>query len=480
MKQRSLERPAQDLLLPPLVPTEIVPVKTEQVEPTETQETDRYDETTSLKKFTARNTPFSIVSVETNGTAPEVSEALAVHMYSHQNSSVLMVNHSNKPSDASDLSRMVQEAQESDDDSDDVYATPRGGVLPMTPPQPQIPQFALDDVDSPLRNPRAPPEPPVQPPNQPPVLAFIPATPSGVTPGPDVAIQMGNFYEAMAEEPPQRRPSLVRRAFGRRQRDSVDYPPNSSRTPRFLSRALSLSRRRSSSRTREFSDLPPYRTDFPQEGDEPREGSKLHPFWRPQWSGDEYDDDDDDWYHHRRSREDDEEEDEYLRYPLVDNRPSKPRRSFSEKIKRTWASLPVREENYAADDGTGPERRTIRRTSSGNLRVIRRLSSIESLGRRFSFHDRPSTAPEGDGRRGFWRGSSVHKRIRDSSRRRRNSLGEHFEDIQNLPRRLSERRREKRSRELRQQISGPTEVRDGVEDVIRSGYNRDNGNTNRI
>jgi hypothetical protein len=36
-----------------------------------------------------------------------------------------------------------------------------------------------------------------------------------------------------------------------------------------------------------------------------------------------------------------------------------------------------------------------------------------------------------------------------------------------LARRLSERRREKRSEELRQKISGPREVRDGVGDVIR-------------
>jgi hypothetical protein len=37
----------------------------------------------------------------------------------------------------------------------------------------------------------------------------------------------------------------------------------------------------------------------------------------------------------------------------------------------------------------------------------------------------------------------------------------------NFPRRLSERRREKRTQELRGKISGPKEVRDGVGDVIR-------------
>lgn len=45
--------------------------------------------------------------------------------------------------------------------------------------------------------------------------------------------------------------------------------------------------------------------------------------------------------------------------------------------------------------------------------------------------------------------------------------------LQDLPRRLSERRREKRSRELRQKISLPREVRDGVHDVVRRNNYRD-------
>lgn len=484
-RQYSTRQPEQEkgvveatLASPLLPPPQIIASKPEQSEVAEPHhDGDRHDDSTSMKRFTARNTPFSIVSVETNGTAPELSEAMAIHMYPHQNSSLLMVNHSNKPSDASDLSQKEIEAYGQDMFKYTVQAASSGGV-PVTPPQPQVPHFALEDVDSPLRNPRDPPEPPSLPSGQPPALAFIPATPSGVTPGPDVAIQMGNFYEAIAEEPPpQRRESLVKRAFSRRNRSTTEYPPNSSRTPRFLSRALSLSRRRKR-RSQEFSDSPPYRTDFPQEGDEPPEGAKLHPFWRPQWLDDEYDDDED-WRHSRRSS--DYEEDEHLRYPPVDNRPSRLQRSFSEKFKRTFAARSsLDEEDYPADDGTGPERRTIRRTPSGNLRVIRRLTSIESLQRRFSQPDRPFTAPEEDSRRSFWRGTSVHKRIRESSRRRRDSLGEQLEEIQNLPRRLSEKRREKRSRELRQQISGPTEVRDGVEDVIRSGYRRENGHANRI
>lgn len=465
-----------------LLPPHIIMSKPDQSEPAESVESDRFDDAASMKKFTARNTPFSIMSVETNGTAPELSEAQAIQMYPHQNSSLLMVNHSNKPSDEPEASQIDNDTKASKTQMRSGNGGPADG-LPMTPPQPQIPHFALEDVDSPLRNPRAPPEPPTLAPGQPPALAFIPATPSGVTPGPDVAIQMGNFFEVIAEPPPPppRRPSLVRRALTLKNRGSVEYPPNASRTPRFLSRALSLTRRRRSSRRREISDSPPYRTDFPQEGDEPAEGAKLHPYWRPLWSEDEYDDDD--WHYSRRSSDyDEEEEDEHLRYPLVDNRPSSLKRSLSNKVKKTLASLPSRnEEYYTTDDENGPERRTIRRTPSGNLRVIRRLTSMESLRRRSNQPDRPFTAPEEEEEnRGFWRGSSVRGRIRESSRRRRNSLGESLEELQNLPRRLSERRREKRSRELRQQISGPTEVRDGVEDVIRSGHHRGNGDANRF
>jgi hypothetical protein len=52
--------------------------------------------------------------------------------------------------------------------------------------------------------------------------------------------------------------------------------------------------------------------------------------------------------------------------------------------------------------------------------------------------------------------------------KRRLSLGSKLEELQNLPRKFSEKRREKRSQELRKKISGPKEVREGVGDVIRS------------
>merc|ERR1712025_1299239 len=103
---------------------------------------------------------------------------------------------------------------------------------------------------------------------------------------------------------------------------------------------------------------------------------------------------------------------------------------------------------------------------------MRRRNSASSLRRRSSQSDRPETAPEEDRSRGLWRGMSSNGRTRSESRRRF-SLGDQFEEIQNLSRKLSDRRRERRTRELRQKISGPRDVRDGVEEMIRSSNQRE-------
>src|SRR5690606_6814518 len=121
------------------------------------------------------------------------------------------------------------------------------------------------------------------------------------------------------------------------------------------------------------------------------------------------------------------------------------------------------DEVYPADNGIGPERRTIRRTPRGNLRVMRRRNSASSLRGRFTQNGRPYTAPDEESHRGFWRGNSVQKRDRPEGRRPF-SLSGPLEEIQSLPRGFSEKRREKRHQELRQKISGPKDVRDGVED----------------
>ncbi|KAL7956086.1 hypothetical protein V8C34DRAFT_223002 [Trichoderma compactum] len=397
---------------------------------------DQHDDVLSVKKIPLRNTPFSVASMETCATAPELVEALAVQMFPHQNSSVLMVNHSNRPSEAALVRRVT---------------SPPGSLMahlyeraPATPPQKR---FSSLEVDSPLRNPRAPP----QPPRYPPAINFIPATPSGMTPAAERVVLQGNYFESLKEKPPGR-PSIVRRAFSRR-RHSIDYV-STSRGPGFLARTFSLSRR-----TRDDSDISLYK-----DNEQPTEEDKLHPFWRPQWisdedseprSGeDEYSDGEDDY----------ERDDEVYRYPPVDNRPRRPTRSFSQKVKQTFAILPSQE--YHVDDVHGPQRRTIKRTSSGNLRIVRRKISAESMRRRQS-QSRDPRSIVGEPRKRFWRRRSISRGSVTGSRRF--SIGSKLEEIQNIPQKISERRREKRSQRLRQMISGPKEVRDGVGEVIRPG-----------
>ncbi|KAM0420845.1 hypothetical protein ACHAPT_011375 [Fusarium lateritium] len=412
---------------------------------------DRHDDFLSVKGYGPQNTPFSLASVDTNGTNPVVSEALAVQMYPHQNSSLLMVDHSTKPSESLD------EDQKEDTELEVPLPTDSSEEAPVTPPQTQ---FSFYDIDSPLRNPRAPPEPP----SHPPAINFIPATPSGSTPAHEKMVQMGNYFEALGEKPP-RRPSMVRRAFSRHRRHSVDYGPSTSKAQSFLARRLSLSRTRHGKGMPDMEREPAY----PSPDDSPAEENKLHPFWRPQWSSE---DSDEDGYDDDGIRFSDDPVQQVYRYPPVDNRPKGLERSFSSRMKRTFAVLPPREDSYYTSyDWPTTERRTIGRTPSGNLRVMRHRASLDSL--RHTYHDdpRPHSALDGDGKRPFWRANSIHRRA--NKERRRLSLGSRLEEIHNLPRKISEKRREKRSRELRQKISGPKEVRDGVGEVIRSSAARD-------
>ena len=436
------------------------------------------------KRLSIQNTPFSIASVDTCGTSHEVSEALAVSIYPHQNTSVLMVDHgSAKPSDDSDLSKRSQ-------------PTPRGGAAgylndqprptitttapdsdePTTPPQPQ--RCQADDMDySPLRNPRSPPEPP----SDPPAIAFIPATPSGMTPAGERQVLMGNYFEEM-DAKPKRSISLVRRALSRRRySESVATSPF---RPKFLVRSLSLSKavRRvtepivsSSDRGAEVEERP-----YPTAEHPPANEHMLHPFWRPAYSDYEPDegahsDDGHAGYEEPYER--------VFRYPPVDNRP---RRNFSQRLKRTFAVLPVHEPqsriSHAAKN-FDTDRRTIGRTASGNLRVIRRRGSLDSLSQSRHLSDqRPYTAPDSpEPSPSFWRDHTrfvtsegmerleekFEKPGRSERRRLFPTLSNKLEELQSLPRRLSERKREKRSQELRRKISAPKEVRDGVGEVIR-------------
>lgn len=403
------------------------------------------------KRLTAHNTPFSQASVETNGThsVADISEAMAVNIYPHQNKSVLMVHHQSKNPDYANGLQRTSTAQTGKTagpgrtrDTAEIMANGLGGG-PVTPPRPKM---NMDDVDSPLRNPRAPPVPPA--------IQFIPATPSGLTPAAEKEKMLGNYFEEM-----QKRPSLVRRAFSlRKSPDST-----ASRAPGFLTRTFSYSRNlrkdtaenlasdkaREPSRTRH---APPRDVPSPDE-------TKLHPFWRPSSEVD-IDDDDDFVY------DVPDEVEKIYRYP-----PMQRRRSLSDRVKRTFAILPVQNDDHYTNAGQrSPERRTIRRSPSGHLRVMRSRGSYGSLrwSNSHSFDqedDRPSTAPGHSNRRAW----GPEKRVDSQGRRLFPGWQDKVQQygFHNLQRRLSEHRRLKRTQELRQKISGPREVRDGVGEVIK-------------
>jgi hypothetical protein len=404
------------------------------------------------QRLLVQKTPFSLASIDTTGTFnAEVAEAQAVSIYPHQNKSVLVVDHSNRPSENSSLEQKSRNSQQSSSlghQSGDlqlpkpiIKTTAPDSSVPVTPPQPM---FKMDDVDSPLRNPRAPPEPPA-----PPVIAFIPATPSGLTPAHQKENMMGNYFGVVVEKP-QRPVSLLKRALTGRSLAGRRFSESGPSNPGLLFRTFSLSRqpRKEPSYLERVENEPMY----PTPEDRPREENKLHAFWRPSYAESE-DDDDEDWVH-------DVDEDETYRYPPVDNRPT-PRRtlSLSDRVKRTFAILPSQDAYYESEGATA--RRTIRRTPSGNLRVVKlHRRSLDSL----RGASRPYSPPHAMTSVGLWRTYSLGR-----------TLGRGIEKygLHNIPRRLSERRREKRSRELRGKISGPREVRDGVGDVIKRAGVRD-------
>ncbi|KAK3373398.1 hypothetical protein B0T24DRAFT_528810 [Lasiosphaeria ovina] len=416
---------------------------------------DRYGDPFFGKRLSVQNTPFSLASVDTTGTShAEVSEAMAVNIYPHQNKSLMIVEHSARPSESSSLERY--KTSETETPTIRAIDVDSGNGIPVTPPQ----TFSMDDVDSPLRNPRAPPEPPS--------LQFIPATPSGLTPTTEKEKMLGNFFE-MAEEEPKRGLSLLRRTLSRRR--TSEYGPSPSRPVGLLTRTFSLSRSIRKGREGEKDERPGLRRHSTAD-DGPADENRLHPFWQPAYIEDS-DSDPEDWYEETPV-------DRTYKYPTIDNRPALPRRGLSARMKKTFAILPSRDE-YEDTSATrdAPERRTIRRTPSGNLRVMKFRRSMESL-TRLPLHDgRPYTAPEqrdGGGRHlRFWRSPSLSraasgpkKRASAESVKKSGSgflptLGKRI----NFPRRMSERRRTKRTEELRRMISGPREVRDGVGDVIR-------------
>jgi hypothetical protein len=367
-------------------------------------------------------TPFSIASNETACTTAEVSEAMAVTLFTHQNKSVLIVQHEKAP-EASPSIKPI-------DTSAPTMVVNGKATVPVTPPQPGHP---MDEVDSPLQNPRAPPEPPAGPP----AIKFIPPTPAALNSSQEEDRQLGFDERPATSERPKRTMSLMRRAFSNRRNSEPTFGG-------FLQRTLSLRDRRAGSNDESAQTSKGVNPAlYPSVADQPSDGSRLHPFWRPTHFWDDLEDHDSD-------------ADDGLRYPPIDNRPGPPKRSLSGKLKRTFAILPIKDTDF---DIHPADQRIIQRTDDG-MRVVKQRSN-SSLKRD---DDRRRFGPRSDdlGHGINWKdGRRVHMIP---------GLGLSVEYIgwSEVKRRLSERRRAKRSEKLRASISGPRRVKSGVDDVLRS------------
>lgn len=388
------------------------------------------------QRLSAQVTPFSQSSHDTHGTALEISEALAINLYPHQNRSVLMVQHGPLQPRAAPKGRPIHLRTSSlplPTDPD-----------PMTPPQRGYPLEM--EADSPLRNPRDPP--------QPPLIKFIPPTPAAVSPDDDTK-QLGHDFlpgeaNTISAVPLERRPSLLQRALSTHRRESISIST-------ILPRRFSLGRQPKNS----VDTASPH--TYPTVSDQPADTSRLHPFWRPARFWDDLDSDDE--------YSDDEWDDPNYYPPSANMHPalSAPKRSLSSVLKRTFSIMPARDREI----GFGAPRRTIRRSGSGNLRVVQRNNgSVGSLalGEYVRFASarqgmRNSSAPI-EGMSGADSRMS-RERMRDVGFGRWNfKVGVRWVSVSGVER-WAERRRERRREGLRRSISGPRGVRDGVEDVLR-------------
>ncbi|KAI9048527.1 hypothetical protein LZ554_007360 [Drepanopeziza brunnea f. sp. 'monogermtubi'] len=394
------------------------------------------------KRLSAQATPFSQTSYETAGTSAEVSEAMAVTLFSHQNRSVLVVQH--RPS-SEDSPSTLKQLNISDTPPAEMSVNEKLATGPVTPPQPSHP---MDEVESPLRNPRDPPEPPA--------IKFIPPTPAGFDPWQEEDGQLGFDMDerpVSSGDKSKRKISLLRRAFSNRRNPEALVP-----TAGLLKRTFSLSggrRNVSDGSTQTSKERANLVTLYPSVDDRPADAGKLHPFWRPSHF---WDDLERDRYF----------EDEDYGYPPIDNRPPPPQRTLSQKLKRTFAILPIEENHYHDTRPHATDRRTIRRTSSGSMKVVKQRSNTslrrDGNHRNMYKEDRsPVTGPPpGSFGYGFKEGNGgrVHTIP---------GLGLRVEYVgwSGMRDKLREKRREQRSEKLRASISGPKGVKNGMDDVLR-------------
>lgn len=218
-------------------------------------------ESREIRHLHSNTTPVSLLSDRTDSM--ELNEAKAVNLFSHENKSLLMVQHvarrrlaeseSQPASSARRRSEPMVSEREIHDEDDDGHA-----VFRATLEMPTLPSFSdaeRTEVDSPLRNPRQAPLPP-----QLPSITVSPATPHPPSP---------SQSEEEETTPPQpiRRPSLVEKA--RRYSENLIQP--------FLTRQTSHRSRRSTA----SSARPTSAED---------RNTTLHPFWRPRGFWDDFSD----------------------------------------------------------------------------------------------------------------------------------------------------------------------------------------------
>lgn len=206
-----------------------------------------------IRHLHSSTSPFSQLSDRTDSM--ELNEAKAINLYPHENKSLLMVQHIAKKrlAEAQSLhgDRHIDALTTPDSEDEGVKQNshPTFHAVIDTPTPPNMEQDR-EDVDSPLRNPRAAPQPPRLP-----AVIISPATPSS---------QFRKTPTPRSPSPPSRRPSLVEKA--RRYSETLILP--------FL--PSSSSRRNSVSSQRPKSS-------------EDRD-TTLHPFWRPRGFWDDFTD----------------------------------------------------------------------------------------------------------------------------------------------------------------------------------------------
>ncbi|KAM3075175.1 hypothetical protein ACMFMF_005854 [Clarireedia jacksonii] len=397
-------------------------------------------------------TPFSQASYETTGTigtTAEISQAMAVSLYPHQNKSWRVIHKQLEVEPHIAASKAEPEPQP--------LALRRlithqpvvelNGQNMDDPLTPQQPTHNSDGVESPLRNPRAPPEPPA--------IKFIPPTPSELSPGAYAERQLGFYFNPRLDEDLDDRPSTsdrakrafsIRRALGTRRYSEVIIPES-----RLLKRKFSISGRRKDMSTQTSKPEANPTTHYPSVLDQPADDSKLHPFWKPANFWDDLEDNDSD-----------EEDDFPETYVSSGHRPAAPKRSFSGRLKRTFAILPL---SYNNDYYEVPiDRKTMRRSPSGNLRVVKQKSNntLRREARERQFYE----PKEGEFGHGFKEGN--RGRIHTIP-----GLGLRIEyvGLKGLGKKINERRREQRNARLRATISSPRGLRNGVDEVLESKRN---------